>query len=638
MTRNENYFKNYLNQINNEEIKKSVSQTFEDLFQKYIKEFSFRENMTGLLLGEVQSGKTGQIFGLIAASADIGFKLFILLTTDNVYLQNQTYKRALRDLDSVGFTICNENDPERLFCTKLKQPTLIILKKNTQILKTWKNNISQLLKDKPLFIVDDEGDASSMNTKVNRKQQSAIHRHLLDIRKLSTSSIYLQVTGTPQSIILQTKSSVLKPSFAYYFTPGNKYMGGNFFFSDPPSYVMKFTNENEEVQNEDEYISEGLQKAIFYFLVAGAHIMLTNERVCNFLVHPSVNIKDHDAVKEKIAEFLNTLIHTEEKDLINKQIEDTWKDMQKTKPDIKPYEEVKKYIFSKLLNQTNDILNQTNDRCTINLITMNSKSDIVSYDNGLNIIIGGNSLGRGVTFEGLQIVYYSRTAKIPQIDTYWQHCRMFGYDRDKGLLRIFMSRLLWKLFRDLNESNQALIQQIKDNELGNINLLVPKGTQPTRKCVIKSDSLINIVGGVNYFPNYPKDNKTKELDILLEKFDDKEKKHEVPIDLFIDLLKNLESEKIEEWSNNNIISCLQALNNKGYEKGILIVRRERDIRKSTGTLLSQDDRELGKNITDKAVLTIYRIKGQKDKGWNDQPLWIPNIKFPDRINFVKTEN
>ena len=152
MTRNENYFKNYLNQINNEEIKKSVSQTFEDLFQKYIKEFSFRENMTGLLLGEVQSGKTGQIFGLIAASADIGFKLFILLTTDNVYLQNQTYKRALRDLDSVGFTICNENDPERLFCTKLKQPTLIILKKNTKILKTWKNNISQLLKDKPLFI------------------------------------------------------------------------------------------------------------------------------------------------------------------------------------------------------------------------------------------------------------------------------------------------------------------------------------------------------------------------------------------------------------------------------------------------------------------------------------------------------
>lgn len=633
------YVESYLNQISNEEIKKSVLQTIKDVVPEHIENFSFREHVTGLLLGNVQSGKTGQMFGLISAAADVGFKLFVLLTTDNVYLQNQTFKRAIRDL--IDFEVCDENDETRFFETKLRKPTLIVLKKNTQILKTWKNNIasSKYCDGAPLFIIDDEGDASSMNTKVNKNQQSTIYRHLVGMKKLAASSIYLQVTGTPQPIILQTqKYSELKPSFAYYFKPGNGYMGGDFFFSDPESYVIRLTKENEveEVKDEDEYISEGLQKAIFCFLVAGAQIMLTGGNVCNFLVHPSIKIKAHTAVRQKIAEFLNTLIQSDEEDLINEQIKTAWLDMHSSKPDIKPYEEIKDYIHSELLNET---ISSENDDCKIKLITMNSKSSQdISYDKGLNIIIGGNSLGRGVTFEGLQIVYYSRTAKVPQMDTYWQHCRMFGYNRDKGLLRIFISPLLWKLFRDLNISNQALIDQIVNNNIDNINLLVPKGTRATRKCVVRSDALIDVVGGANYFPNYPKDEKTAELDSMLKDFDDKTQTYEVKIEFFIDLLKNLESEQIAEWDNNNIISCLQALSGTMYKKGTLIVRRERDIKKGTGTLLSPNDRDLGKKIIDKPVLTLYRIKGQKEKGWNDKPLWIPNIKFPEGVAFCKTVN
>ena len=75
---------------------------------------------------------------------------------------------------------------------------------------------------------------------------------------------------------------------------------------------------------------------------------------------------------------------------------------------------------------------------------------------------------------------------------------------------LFISPLLWKLFRDLNISNQALIDQIANNNIDNINLLVPKGTRATRKCVVRSDALIDVVGGANYFPNYPKDEKTGE--------------------------------------------------------------------------------------------------------------------------------
>lgn len=61
---------------------------------------------------------------------------------------------------------------------------------------------------------------------------------------------------------------------------------------------------------------------------------------------------------------------------------------------------------------------------------MNGKTDIDSeqYETGCNFVIGGNTLGRGVTFPGLQTIYYTRTSKNPQADTMWQHSRMFGYD------------------------------------------------------------------------------------------------------------------------------------------------------------------------------------------------------------------
>src|SRR5699024_1527544 len=123
--------------------------------------------------------------------------------------------------------------------------------------------------------------------------------------------------------------------------------------------------------------------------------------------------------EQKIGEFFNTLLITDEEEQINIQLKEAWLDLHSSKPDIKSFEEIKDYIRNEILNET---ISSENDDNIIKIFTMNSKSNQnITYDQGLNIIIGGNSLGRGVTFEGLQIVYYSRTAKIPQADTYWQH-------------------------------------------------------------------------------------------------------------------------------------------------------------------------------------------------------------------------
>lgn len=154
---------------------------------------------------------------------------FILLTTDNILLQQQTFKRAEADL--CDFCICDENDYLKFVQNNMRKPAVIVLKKNGRILKQWKNNLSStnFVAGNPLFIIDDEADAASLNTKVNKNAQSTINKNLEEIKKTTTSSIYMEVTGTPQSILLQTIRSGWKPYFIYYFRPGKGYLGGNFF-------------------------------------------------------------------------------------------------------------------------------------------------------------------------------------------------------------------------------------------------------------------------------------------------------------------------------------------------------------------------------------------------------------------------
>ena len=63
----------------------------------------------------------------------------------------------------------------------------------------------------------------------------------------------------------------------------------------------------------------------------------------------------------------------------------------------------------------------------------------------------------------------------------------------------------------------------------------------------------------------------------------------------------------------------------------LIVRRNRDIAKGTGTMLSPNDRALGDTYKDTVVLTMYKVTG--NKGWEGQQIWMPNIKLPGDVTY-----
>jgi hypothetical protein len=97
------------------EIKRSIVELTRRIFDEVYLPF-YQQNVSGLLLGEVQSGKTGQMLGIIADAADKGFEVFVLLTSSNTYLQQQTYLRAFDALKSrsgaeeCGFCVCSITD------------------------------------------------------------------------------------------------------------------------------------------------------------------------------------------------------------------------------------------------------------------------------------------------------------------------------------------------------------------------------------------------------------------------------------------------------------------------------------------------------------------------------------------------
>lgn len=617
------YLESYLQRIRangNNALADAIKKTVDDVVPQYISNFSFNEHVVSLLVGDVQSGKTSHMFGLMCAAADESFTNFILLTTDNILLQQQTYKRAERDL--CDFCVCDENDYLKFVQNNLHKPAVIVLKKNTSVLKQWKNNLSStnFCAGNPLFIVDDEADAASLNTQVNRNRQSTINKNLEAIKKTTSSSIYMQVTGTPQSILLQTRKSGWKPYFIYYFKPGKGYLGGNFFFTaDPPKQIV-FTDNDEasEIINDDEFPENGLKNALLTHLITSGHIMLSGGTVCNFLIHPSVKTTQHAAFAGKIGNYLNEISHSCEELETREAFYKIYESLKETKPDIRDFDEIYKYITGQIQN----------DKISIQLLnSVVSYDENTQYEHGINVIVGGNSLGRGVTFPQLQTIYYCRVAKSPQADTMWQHARMFGYDRDVALMRVYMPPKLFKLFSDINRTNNSIIRQIENMSNGaDIKIFYPEGLKPTRKNVLDKKAVDIYSGGVNYFPFYPVNKNVSAIDDLLRTFDDDV--YTVSLKLMIKLMENVDSE-VDDWSAKVFIGFINTLLAANpAEQGKLIVRRNRDIGKGTGTLLSQTDRQLGDKYTDEAVLTMYKITGNQEKGWDGTKIWIPNIKLP----------
>lgn len=610
------YLETYLNKIinrGNVQLADSIRRTSEELGNSHIKNFSFTSHEIGLLFGNVQSGKTGQVFGILCKATDLGFPVFLILTTDNNVLQEQTLNRVKSDLE--GFCVCGENDSGLFIANELMEPIIVVLKKNFNILRLWANvfNTTRFMKGNPLFIIDDEADAASLNTMVNRDRQSSINRYLDSIKNGASSSLYLQVTGTPQAIFLQTKRSGWHPLFTYYFKPGNGYLGGDFFFPN---------HDNSSCVTYLEEIKEPERDVVIRHLLVSSQALLSGDVVCNCLIHPSVRQDVHQSFADKIKSQLNWCMQNIDGDLVE--------ELRKGYDALTPSKCGKK-SFDEILKTAQNIV-RTN---AAKIIVMNGKADVdcKEYEEGCNFVIGGNTLGRGITFPRLHTIYYTRTAKKPQADTMWQHSRMFGYDRDPGMMMVYIDKRLYKLFADINATNNAIIAQV-EHGIDNVKIYYPEGLNPTRKNVLDNDHVTVITGGTNYYPFNPDNDTIEDISRLLNSFSEDEPFYQVNLRLIREILSHIKPSP--DFKLTSFLSIIEtALANVPASQGVLIVRRGRDVAQGTGALLSPNDWQLGGSFPQKIVLTMYQVTGRK--GWGGKQLWIPNIRLPENTIYYDVE-
>ena len=617
----------YLKQLNPSELAKSVQHTVNGFMEKLAQtEQKKRQNV--LLLGNVQSGKTAQVLGVLSALAENDHKIFLYLTTDSVDLQEQTFKRAENSLER--FIVLSENsDSNFIQVMKANNPIMIVVKKNARVLKRWRNLFASQtsLKGYPLVIVDDEADAASLDTNANKenKDASTINTLLTDIKNACCQCLFIQLTATPQSLLLQHQESDWQPEFVHFFKAGENYIGGNFVFSDPPNQLItRFINsELEEMKDASNDISEGVKQALQSFLLTCAEFDLCGKTNCNFALHPSYKIDDHKTFANKIKACLNDLVQAinNGENITNSFIEN-YQDLRQSKPDIHHFEDISQKLLELLENQR------------VNVVVLNSQTEVdFDLEKGFNIIIGGNVIGRGLTIPKLQTVYYSRMSKKPNADTFWQHSRIFGYDRDKSLLRLYIPSDVYHFFVTLNQANNLIIEQAKEQN-GEIQIIYPKNINPTRNNVLKSTAINQLVGGVNYFPDQPNEDNLETINKLLPDIlhnQISEDLYQIDSETLFMLLNGLGDYVDDDWDKEKFISSIQALQSERPSfKNYVLIKEKREIGRNTGTMLSENDRRLGDQYPNDLFLTLYKVVGDKGKGWLGQDFWLPNIKLPHK--------
>lgn len=454
----------------------------------------------GLVLGYVQSGKTANFSAAIAKATDEGYGLVIILSGMHNSLRSQTETRLRSELTdphngTKSFTLTT-SDRDGDFVVPTFSPNsvlgsenkfvLAVLKKNQSPLsklRTWLSQASpEVLSKCPVLIIDDEADQASVNEARKRDEQTAINRHireLIDHLGKHTVVSYVGYTATPFANILidaQEESDLFPRDFIIALRAPSSYIGAARLFGRASLYgdggesgldlVRHIDICNGDLINNDEdelpdQLTESMVRAINSFLLAGAERIRRNEidNHITMLFNTSQYRAHHEEMYNRIDSYITKIrMHIEEsheETLAN--LKSLWEaDFVKTTNSNFPGIEIGRW--QDVVDCLCLFIKQENFR----IIKENSDSDSrldFSERKTWAIIVGGNTLSRGLTIEGLTISYFHRTTS--GYDTLLQMGRWFGYRSGYlDLTRVFVSREMEANFYHLATVEEELREDI----------------------------------------------------------------------------------------------------------------------------------------------------------------------------------
>lgn len=437
----------------------------------------------GLVMGNVQSGKTENYLGLINKAIDAGYKVIILLGGHLNDLRRQTQERV--DFGVIGrvsrhlidtrpggaqtIGVGKFRDPSRnvqpytttagdfsstfansfgVTLTGLSDPAIFTVKKNTTVLKNlfeWIKDSHLLdpengkLLDLPLLLVDDEADYASVNTKAHLDEVTRTNEYIRKILSLFSRTTYVGYTATPFANIFidpETEDEAINDDlfprdFMAKIPIPENYVGQEYFFGENPKGTVVINDSqnlmNLRSQDSIEYIPESLQEAVRVFLLnVCIRALRGNPHEHNTMMVNISHLKVHqDKIAILIRDYHQTLLEAIE------VFSGLGLEAARENPVLTSIEKTFRLNFS--VNESyEDIFSELGKSAgKIEVFSVNQGGgrnlDYSKRDEwGMSVIVvGGHKLSRGLTLEGLTVSYFTRNSKA--YDTLMQMCRWFGY-------------------------------------------------------------------------------------------------------------------------------------------------------------------------------------------------------------------
>ena len=477
---------------------------------------------TGLIVGQVQSGKTMSFTNVIGFARDNGFPIVILIAGNKDHLLTQSHDRLSRDLDVNGGeglppwkvrknirsrdahdeqmimqTLANWNDPS--LESDEKATLLLTVLKQNQRLQALTDLLRRFdLSRTPVLIIDDEADQASLNTKINLGLESTTYARLRQLRQGLRCHTYLQYTATPQAPLLVNIADTLSPDFVRVLEPGDEYVGGSEFFSPNSPYIVDIPPGDLPqggILPADPPAS--MLEAMRLFFVG----LAAGKTRRSMLIHPSRLRNDHREVVQWVTEtrdeWLRILqLPTGDPDRLALVVDfqASYEDLAITAADLPPCADLITRL-PRTLRNTIPIEFNTNGR---------PKTPEINWRDALGwILVGGQAVDRGFTVELLTVTYMPRGVGVGNADALQQRARFFGYKRRYlGLCRIFLDPQTRIAFEDYVEHEEIMrkeLQRFADTgenlRTWRRRLVLSADLKPCRKSVISDDYIRARPGG-----------------------------------------------------------------------------------------------------------------------------------------------
>lgn len=464
-----------------------------------------RFNRLGMVIGHVQSGKTGNFTGLICKAADAGYKFIIVIAGGLKILRKQTQERlnigfiganSLGVKIGVGLDITNNDVTKRPITLTIEEddfnkkdvrkaislndtqkPMVMVIKKNSSVLKNvikWLESDFKNEVDYPMIVIDDESDYGSINTK-GQENPTAINKSIRKILSLFNKSAYVAYTATPYANIFidhSIEDDLFPKDFIHCLDAPSNYFGAAKIFKVDENENRKHV---EEIDDNEVYIPlkhkkdydvkqlpESLKEAIRVFIlnIAIRELRGDGSKHNSMLVHVSNFTNMHEGVKYQISTYFENLKNSlnsfglkkngEEQDKNIKSIRETFNKFYSNEINEK-YLDVKESLVKKLKTI---LIRDAHQRTKLPLEYRNDIATNV-------IVIGGMSLSRGFTLEGLSVSYFLR--RTMYYDTLMQMGRWFGYrDNYEDLCKIYMTSNMADNFGHIINATEELIGTLKE--------------------------------------------------------------------------------------------------------------------------------------------------------------------------------